>query len=360
MNDPSKTSNQTTLLDQDSDTSSPASEDGRTHSDSPACPTTPPSGPARVRASRSRPRARGAERATLDIFGQHGSHSSASVALQRSLESKLRAAMVSLGSTLFDLTWSDAVTPSGHRICALRASARRIYGSASTSWPTPVVNDAQGSDYAYSQGDHDRVVLKLGGSETRQLGGQPIELGNSDGLSGGRQCSSVPGAQAPDSELRSRSHRSGAASEDVGQGAVADSTGSGCSGSKERKERARIGRTRTDGTDGTDGRMADAGQIERRRRASQLGSVVENEAERLKEAVHDQRGLATGQWSEARWIDCADGKQRPIAPEPTLFPLAHGVPNRMGLLRGSGNAIVPPLAARFIQASFEAIEDTNP
>jgi hypothetical protein len=74
------------------------------------------------------------------------------------------------GSILFELTWRDAVTPSGHRICALRASARRTSGNGSTSWPTPVVNDAKGSDYAYSQGDHERVVLKLGGAARLALG----------------------------------------------------------------------------------------------------------------------------------------------------------------------------------------------
>jgi DNA (cytosine-5)-methyltransferase 1 len=37
--------------------------------------------------------------------------------------------------------------------------------------------------------------------------------------------------------------------------------------------------------------------------------------------------------------------------EPGIFPLAHGVPGRVGLLRGYGNAIVPQVAATFISAS---------
>jgi DNA (cytosine-5)-methyltransferase 1 len=37
--------------------------------------------------------------------------------------------------------------------------------------------------------------------------------------------------------------------------------------------------------------------------------------------------------------------------EPGSFPLAHGVPERVGLLRGYGNAIVPQVAAAFIKAS---------
>ncbi len=52
-------------------------------------------------------------------------------------------------------------------------------------------------------------------------------------------------------------------------------------------------------------------------------------------------------------VCCEDGKARRF--EPGSFPLAHGVPGRVGLLRGYGNAIVPQLAAEFIQACEEAI-----
>lgn len=38
-----------------------------------------------------------------------------------------------------------------------------------------------------------------------------------------------------------------------------------------------------------------------------------------------------------------------------IYPLAHGVSGRVGLLRGYGNAIVPPLAAIFIQSAREAL-----
>lgn len=129
----------------DNDTSSPEFLAGLTPSGSPESPTTPTSGPAVHRVSRSPARARGAERATLDIFGQHGQHSSRSVALQSSLEKRLRVAMDSLGSTLFSLTWNDAVTPSGRVILARRASVLRTPDSDSCSWPTPVKEDARSS-----------------------------------------------------------------------------------------------------------------------------------------------------------------------------------------------------------------------
>ena len=55
-------------------------------------------------------------------------------------------------------------------------------------------------------------------------------------------------------------------------------------------------------------------------------------------------------WSESEIIYCRDGKHRPIPTEPALFPLANGIPNRVGILRGAGNAIVPQAAAEIIKA----------
>ncbi len=48
------------------------------------------------------------------------------------------------------------------------------------------------------------------------------------------------------------------------------------------------------------------------------------------------------------WLLCRDGKARPT--QSGLQPLAHGVSNRVGILRGAGNAIVPQVAAAFIDA----------
>lgn len=70
-------------------------------------------------------------------------------------------------------------------------------------------------------------------------------------------------------------------------------------------------------------------------------------------------------WSSSIPIRCLDGRYRRVPanatgePEPGLQPLAHGVPSRVVRLRGYGNAIVPPLAAEFILAAMEAIDDTS-
>lgn len=61
-------------------------------------------------------------------------------------------------------------------------------------------------------------------------------------------------------------------------------------------------------------------------------------------------------WDRSVLIRCADGNWRSVPAgetghlEPALFPLAHGIPNRVGTLRGAGNAIVPQIAAEFIRA----------
>ena len=60
-------------------------------------------------------------------------------------------------------------------------------------------------------------------------------------------------------------------------------------------------------------------------------------------------------WDDIELIPCADGKTR--VTQPGLRPLAHGVSGRVGRLRAYGNAIVPQVAAKFIEASFEAIHD---
>lgn len=64
-----------------------------------------------------------------------------------------------------------------------------------------------------------------------------------------------------------------------------------------------------------------------------------------------------GFWSDADWLGCRDGKFRPV--ESGTFPLANGVPARVGRLRGYGNAIVPQVAAEFIKAFMAAKAETE-
>jgi len=59
-------------------------------------------------------------------------------------------------------------------------------------------------------------------------------------------------------------------------------------------------------------------------------------------------GCGEAGWDRIEWIPCRDGKYRPT--QPGLQPLAHGISGRVGRLRGYGNAIVPHVAAAFIDA----------
>ena len=59
--------------------------------------------------------------------------------------------------------------------------------------------------------------------------------------------------------------------------------------------------------------------------------------------------------SDLNWIPCTDGKARPV--EPGTFPLAHGIPGRVGRLRAYGNAIVPQAAAAFVGAFMDGRTD---
>ena len=123
-------------------TSSRASADGPTPSDSPAGQTTGQSGPAPVPVSRFR--AQDSEKAMPidDICGPLFTTSLPSAGLQRSLESRLRARMDGSGSPLYVLTWSEVDMPAGVPILRRRASGHRTSGSGSSGWLTPKTSDS--------------------------------------------------------------------------------------------------------------------------------------------------------------------------------------------------------------------------
>jgi hypothetical protein len=122
---------------------------------------------------------------TSGTSGQHGTTSFSSADLASSLANRLQVRLASLGSTLFKLIWKQRVTPAGRSISALRASAHRTSDNARTSWPSPVTNDAKGSDYSYANGDHNRPCLKLGGAAKLASWATPTTRDHKDGASVG-------------------------------------------------------------------------------------------------------------------------------------------------------------------------------
>ena len=85
-----------------------------------------------VRANLSARQAKALGLMTSGTSGPPSTTSSESDALQKFLESRLQAKTLTLGSTLYALTWKPWVTASGRSRFRLRASVRRTSGTAST------------------------------------------------------------------------------------------------------------------------------------------------------------------------------------------------------------------------------------
>lgn len=111
---------------------------------------------------------------------------------------------------------------------------------------------------------------------------------------------------------------------------------------------------RRNGSQRGESRQSDGQEI-KDRGSSVLGGLANNNkglqgrhSKVLRECSSEQ-----SPWSGSALIACRDRKTRRIPTEPALFPLANGLPNRVGILRGAGNSIVPQVAAEFIQAVME-------
>ena len=168
-------SQQMTLEDLLSATSSPVSASGPTPCDAPDGPMIGLSGRAHAHASLSARQAKEAGLLMSGTSGRRGSTSSTSAALQRSLVSRLRQRTALLGSTLFTLTWKDRATPSGVWISALRGSAPLTCANACTSWPTCKASDGQGGRTTLTVGggnSHLDLVARMASWPTPQLSDQ--------------------------------------------------------------------------------------------------------------------------------------------------------------------------------------------
>ena len=73
--------------------------------------------------------------------------------------------------------------------------------------------------------------------------------------------------------------------------------------------------------------------------------------ERERERKNSRPGPTNGFWEYADWLLCGDGRWRPV--KPYSFPLAPGLPGRMGRLRCYGNALCAPQAQAFIEAYID-------
>ena len=206
MSAASKRSQRQTSMELFSSTPSLASPSGATPSALPVGPTVKRSGPAPVPVSPSATQAAAKASPTSATSGPTGSSSSPSAALQSFLESRLRARTALLGSTLYNLTWKERVTPSQRSISALRASARRTSDSASTSqpsdptlkvgWPTTTSKDSAASgarDYPPTATHHAGTTL----TDAANLAGWPSPM-RADGAGGRSSEGATATGKTPD------------------------------------------------------------------------------------------------------------------------------------------------------------------
>lgn len=145
-------------------------------------------------------------------------------------------------------------------------------------------------------------------------------------------------------------------------GGMADTNG----GDASAKRQQRSGQQRLQQADGGVSRLGNAAgatsewntrgffgsqaEVDRTRRGD--GRVVERPEHAGASVGSELAGPTNGFWRDADWLGCTDGKWRPV--EPGTFPLAHGIPGRVGRLRAYGNAINPHQAAEFVAAFMNA------
>jgi len=246
--------------------------------------------PGLIRASKSSV-AKVAAGATQDIYGLSSSASSASVDLTLSLASKLAHLLPLNGSPEYELTWREVATPQQPSIFRLRASAHRTSDKDCSGWPTAAARD-----------------WKSGKSNQHGKNSRPLN-----------EVAELAGWQTPKTP-----------------------SGGGAGG----EANQRRGSTETGGPSAT-GRMGNTTRQRQQESRERNGEPLEPGQQAPPRPDADGSGF----WSDFDLIPCGDGKSRRI--ESGTFPLVARVPGRVGLLRGYGNAIVPPLAAKFIKAFLE-------
>src|SRR5581483_1130299 len=104
---------------------------------------------------------------TSATCGLSSSVSSASAALQQSLENRLRRQLSLDGSIEYSLTWKVKATPAGRQYCLLRASGRRTSGRDCSGWPSPKASNTTGAGTRGKGGENLQTVAGWATPTTR-------------------------------------------------------------------------------------------------------------------------------------------------------------------------------------------------
>lgn len=162
--------------------SSPDLADGRGHCGLPDGLMTDLFGPVPVRANLSPSQAKDLGLMTRDTSGLHGTGSSRSDALQRSLGSRLRQRLT--GSVSCDITWKPWNTPWGQCLSKPRAQVRSTFEIVVGLWPTMTSNAPARDGYneagnSAGQVAIRKILLALYPTATTPSGGQTVPDGTS-------------------------------------------------------------------------------------------------------------------------------------------------------------------------------------
>lgn len=295
-----------TLSDSLNAISSQESEDGRLPCVAEDGQTVARHGQRHAPASLSARQARDLGLLTSGTYGPPHIGLSASAALSWSLASNLAALTRATGSTLYKLTWKPWAMPSGRLRFRLRASVRRTKETVLIGWPTPIASNGRGA-----------------GNFNRQGGGKPSDSsvisGLADADSNGRERRlsgrTDPQREAIDGQARCGCAACGLADADHEQRPLAMPARSYADVSRQWNKDSEA--------------------------AAGCSGVM-------------RPGPVNGFWRDADWLYCRDGKWRPVRSE--SFPLADGVPARMGRLRTYGNAINIEAATAFIKSYMAAVD----
>lgn len=241
-----------------------------------------------------------------DISGQSSQNLLTSVGLQSYLESRLKRQLNTDGSILFKMTWKAMATPAHRPYCLLRALVRRT------------------SDTGCTGGGCLANACELGTQRQSNLERQRTEL--STGL-----CDQGDG-DAESVRLERET----------------------VIGLSDKKEGWETERRPTCESSAFNQQLENPDSFGCRGRYSQgrLRTSIEGLPFNIEEQLFGHFNF----WRGAEWRIGQDGKIRPV--EPGTFPLAYGVPARVGRLRGYGNAIVPQVASEFIKA-FITVAQTD-
>lgn len=223
--------------------------------------------------------------------------------------------------------------------------------ASATEWLGLVRSDLENLDYAVGAipieaasagADHKRDRFWIVGHDTRARYGHPIVATGSGDLAIAERPNQRRHASNPRSPASAGSGEARSADGNTADGPRPSGCGLGDSDSPRPDAYARVHSEE----ESTGTRHVDA------EGSGDVGHAAGGER-RVREphARGGRPGALGGPGADYEWVIGADGKARRVKPGVRL--LAHGIPNRVGKLRGFGNAIDPRPAAQFIGAFME-------